>query len=296
MSAAVGTDVEILDSRHLGGAWTLERVWEPARDRRDDPPGRGRAPPRRRRGRAGGVQPAGSTSPPPASRPGPIGPGPTYGHRQPRPPRRGAHRYRRAHHPRPGRHPHRDLRAVLRLRPGRAAQHRGRHHHRPRTPRATRPPTPCAATASTPTPTAPTATRSPPLSARPAPSGSTAQNTYDSADRLMALLSELLEYRWLCPRSRRCGWGARLATGEPAPPSRVVSCQVIFATKAQPRVAAPIAGSSRDRTLVWADLPLPTPEPGPGEVRVRLTYSGVNPGEIKNAVPSLTPDNARVMP
>src|SRR4051794_7448914 len=26
---------------------------------------------------------------------------------------------------------------------------------------------------------------------------------------------------------------------------------------------------------------LPTPEPGPGEVRVRLTYSGVNPGDTK---------------
>ena len=28
MSAAAGADVEVLDSRHLGGAWTLDRVWE----------------------------------------------------------------------------------------------------------------------------------------------------------------------------------------------------------------------------------------------------------------------------
>jgi len=28
MSAAVGVDVEVLDSRHLGGAWTLDRIWE----------------------------------------------------------------------------------------------------------------------------------------------------------------------------------------------------------------------------------------------------------------------------
>jgi hypothetical protein len=28
MSAAAGADVEILDSRHLGGAWTLDRIWE----------------------------------------------------------------------------------------------------------------------------------------------------------------------------------------------------------------------------------------------------------------------------
>lgn len=26
---------------------------------------------------------------------------------------------------------------------------------------------------------------------------------------------------------------------------------------------------------------LPTPEPGPGEVRVRLTRSGINPGDTK---------------
>jgi len=28
MSAAAGAEVEVLDSRHLGGAWTLDRVWE----------------------------------------------------------------------------------------------------------------------------------------------------------------------------------------------------------------------------------------------------------------------------
>ncbi len=28
MSAAAGADVEVLDSRHLGGAWTLDRIWE----------------------------------------------------------------------------------------------------------------------------------------------------------------------------------------------------------------------------------------------------------------------------
>jgi len=28
MSAAAGSDVEVLDSRHLGGAWTLDRIWE----------------------------------------------------------------------------------------------------------------------------------------------------------------------------------------------------------------------------------------------------------------------------
>ncbi len=28
ISAAAGADVEVLDSRHLGGAWTLDRVWE----------------------------------------------------------------------------------------------------------------------------------------------------------------------------------------------------------------------------------------------------------------------------
>ena len=28
VSAAVGAEVEVLDSRHLGGAWTLDRVWE----------------------------------------------------------------------------------------------------------------------------------------------------------------------------------------------------------------------------------------------------------------------------
>jgi len=28
LSAAAGADVEVLDSRHLGGAWTLDRVWE----------------------------------------------------------------------------------------------------------------------------------------------------------------------------------------------------------------------------------------------------------------------------
>ncbi len=28
MSAAAGADVEVLDSRRLGGAWTLDRVWE----------------------------------------------------------------------------------------------------------------------------------------------------------------------------------------------------------------------------------------------------------------------------
>ncbi len=28
MSAAAGADVEVLDSRHLGGAWTLNRIWE----------------------------------------------------------------------------------------------------------------------------------------------------------------------------------------------------------------------------------------------------------------------------
>jgi hypothetical protein len=28
MSAAAGADVDVLDSRHLGGAWTLDRVWE----------------------------------------------------------------------------------------------------------------------------------------------------------------------------------------------------------------------------------------------------------------------------
>jgi len=28
MSAAAGAEVEILDSRHLGGAWTLDRIWE----------------------------------------------------------------------------------------------------------------------------------------------------------------------------------------------------------------------------------------------------------------------------
>jgi len=28
MSAAAGVEVEVLDSRHLGGAWTLDRVWE----------------------------------------------------------------------------------------------------------------------------------------------------------------------------------------------------------------------------------------------------------------------------
>ena len=29
MGAAAGADVEVLDSRHLGGAWTLDRIWEP---------------------------------------------------------------------------------------------------------------------------------------------------------------------------------------------------------------------------------------------------------------------------
>jgi len=28
MSAAAGAEVEVLDSRHLGGAWTLDRIWE----------------------------------------------------------------------------------------------------------------------------------------------------------------------------------------------------------------------------------------------------------------------------
>jgi hypothetical protein len=28
ISAAAGADVEVLDSRHLGGAWTLDRIWE----------------------------------------------------------------------------------------------------------------------------------------------------------------------------------------------------------------------------------------------------------------------------
>jgi hypothetical protein len=28
ITAAAGTEVEILDSRHLGGAWTLDRIWE----------------------------------------------------------------------------------------------------------------------------------------------------------------------------------------------------------------------------------------------------------------------------
>ena len=28
LSAAAGADVEVVDSRHLGGAWTLDRVWE----------------------------------------------------------------------------------------------------------------------------------------------------------------------------------------------------------------------------------------------------------------------------
>jgi NADPH2:quinone reductase len=28
---------------------------------------------------------------------------------------------------------------------------------------------------------------------------------------------------------------------------------------------------------------LPDPQPGPGEVRVRLRYSGINPGDTRNA-------------
>jgi len=28
MSAAAGAEVEVLDSRHLGGAWTLDQIWE----------------------------------------------------------------------------------------------------------------------------------------------------------------------------------------------------------------------------------------------------------------------------
>ena len=28
MRAAAGAEVEVLDSRHLGGAWTLDRIWE----------------------------------------------------------------------------------------------------------------------------------------------------------------------------------------------------------------------------------------------------------------------------
>ena len=28
IGAAAGAEVEILDSRHLGGAWTLDRIWE----------------------------------------------------------------------------------------------------------------------------------------------------------------------------------------------------------------------------------------------------------------------------
>lgn len=39
MSAAASTEVEVLDSRRLGAAWTLDRVWKRLR-RRGDPPSR----------------------------------------------------------------------------------------------------------------------------------------------------------------------------------------------------------------------------------------------------------------
>jgi len=45
--AAAGTEVEVVDSRRMGGAWTLDRLWERLADRRGDPPGRGRSAPGR---------------------------------------------------------------------------------------------------------------------------------------------------------------------------------------------------------------------------------------------------------
>ena len=56
IAAAAGGEVEVLDSRRLGGGVDAGPAVGAARDRRGDPPGRRRAAPGRRRGRAGAVR------------------------------------------------------------------------------------------------------------------------------------------------------------------------------------------------------------------------------------------------
>src|SRR5436309_10030314 len=60
VAAAAGAEVEIVDSRRLGGAWTLDRIWNASgspRDRGGNPPGRRGSPVRRRSRGAGALRP-----------------------------------------------------------------------------------------------------------------------------------------------------------------------------------------------------------------------------------------------